>query len=639
MPLRKEVHNSAEIPVYLFKEGNNAKAYEFFGAHPTESGAVFRVWAPKAKSVSVTGEFNGWNGESHPMHLIADGIWETEIDGIKQFDVYKYAVRGADDTVRLKSDPYAFHSETRPANASKFFDIEGFKWSDSKYFEKLKAKNIYASPMNIYELHAGSWRMYENGEPYSYRALADELAPYLKEMNYTHIELLPVMEHPFDGSWGYQVTGYFSVTSRYGTPHDFMYFVDKLHQYGIGVILDWVPAHFPRDAHGLFEFDGSFCYEYSDPLKMDHKDWGTRIFDFGKNEVRSFLVSSAQFFFDKYHVDGLRVDAVASMLYLDYGRRDGEWRANIYGGRENLEAVSFLRHLNESIFRDYPYAIMAAEESTAWPMVSRPVSDGGLGFNFKWNMGWMNDILRYCSLDGLSRKFNHDLITFSFFYAFSENFVLPISHDEVVHGKCSLLNKMPGEYADKFAGDKAFLGYMYSHPGKKLLFMGQEFGQFIEWNEKKPLDWFLLDYDAHRDFHNFVKELNRVYKQNPELWEIDYSWEGFEWLVSDDNTNSVVAFQRKDKEGNVLVSICNFTPVTRENYKIGVPQRGSLTVLLNSDDAAFGGQGILGNSRIYTKKEPMHGKEHSFEITLPGLSSVYLKYKPYAVRGEKKAKK
>ncbi len=637
--MRKEVHNSAEIPVYLFKEGNNAKAYEFFGAHPTESGAVFRVWAPKAKSVSVTGEFNGWNEESHPMHLIADGIWETEIDGIKQFDVYKYAVRGADDTVRLKSDPYAFHSETRPANASKFFDIEGFKWSDSKYFEKLKAKNIYASPMNIYELHAGSWRMYENGEPYSYRALADELAPYLKEMNYTHIELLPVMEHPFDGSWGYQVTGYFSVTSRYGTPHDFMYFVDTLHKHGIGIILDWVPAHFPRDAHGLFEFDGSFCYEYSDPLKMDHKDWGTRIFDFGKNEVRSFLVSSAQFFFDKYHVDGLRVDAVASMLYLDYGRRDGEWRANIYGGRENLEAVSFLRHLNESIFRDYPYAIMAAEESTAWPMVSRPVSDGGLGFNFKWNMGWMNDILRYCSLDGLSRKFNHDLITFSFFYAFSENFVLPISHDEVVHGKCSLLNKMPGEYADKFAGDKAFLGYMYSHPGKKLLFMGQEFGQFIEWNEKKPLDWFLLDYDAHRDFHSFVKALNRVYKQNPELWEIDYSWEGFEWLVSDDNTNSVVAFQRKDKEGNVLVSICNFTPVTRENYKIGVPQRGSLSVLLNSDDAAFGGQGILGNSRIYTKKEPMHGKEHSFEITLPGLSSVYLKYKPYAVRGEKKQKK
>ncbi len=638
MPLRKEVFNSADIPVYLFKEGNNAKSYEFFGAHPTENGAVFRVWAPKAKSVSVTGEFNGWNEKSHPMNLIADGIFELEIDGIKQFDAYKYAVEGADNVVRLKSDPYAFHSETRPANASKFFDIEGFKWSDGQYFEKLKSKNIYASPMNIYELHAGSWRMYENGEPYSYRALADELAPYLKEMNYTHIELLPVMEHPFDGSWGYQVTGYFSVTSRYGTPHDFMYFVDKLHKYGIGVILDWVPAHFPRDAHGLFEFDGSCCYEYSDPLKMDHKDWGTRIFDFGKNEVRSFLVSSAEFFFDKYHVDGLRVDAVASMLYLDYGRRDGEFRANIYGGRENLEAVAFLRCLNESIFRDFPYAIMAAEESTAWPMVSRPVSDGGLGFNFKWNMGWMNDILRYCSLDGLSRKFNHDLITFSFFYAFSENFVLPISHDEVVHGKCSLLNKMPGEYADKFAGDKAFLGYMYSHPGKKLLFMGQEFGQFIEWDEKKPLDWFLLDYEAHRNFHNYVKALNRVYKENPQLWEIDYSWEGFEWLVSDDNTNSVVAFQRKDSRGNILISICNFTPVTREGYKIGVPQRGSLSVLLNSDDTSFGGQGLLSNARIYTKKEPMHGKDHSFEITLPGLSSVYLKYKPYAVRGGNKKK-
>ena len=634
--MRKEVHNNAEIPVYLFKEGNNARAYEFFGAHPIENGAVFRVWAPNAKSVSVTGEFNSWNEESHPMAEITDGIWETEINGIKQFDVYKYAIRGADGVVRLKSDPYAFHAETRPANASKFFDLNGFKWNDKKYFEKLKSRNIYESPMNIYELHAGSWRMYENGEPYSYRALADELAPYLKEMNYTHIELLPVMEHPFDGSWGYQVTGYFSVTSRYGTPHDFMYFVDTLHKHGIGVILDWVPAHFPRDAHGLFEFDGSYCYEYSDPLKMDHKDWGTRIFDFGKNEVRSFLISSAQFFFDKYHIDGLRVDAVASMLYLDYGRNDGEWRANIYGGRENLEAVSFIRSLNESIFRDYPYAIMAAEESTAWPMVSRPVSDGGLGFNFKWNMGWMNDILRYCSLDGLSRKFNHDLITFSFFYAFSENFVLPISHDEVVHGKCSLLNKMPGEYADKFAGDRAFLGYMYSHPGKKLLFMGQEFGQFIEWDEKKPLDWFLLDYDAHKSFHNYVKALNKVYKQNPEFWEIDYSWEGFEWLVSDDNTNSVVAFQRKDSEGNVVIAICNFTPVTREGYRIGVPQRGSLSVLLNSDDEAFGGKGQLSNARIYTQKEPMHGKDHSFEITLPGLSCVYLKYKPYAVRSEKK---
>ena len=371
---------------------------------------------------------------------------------------------------------------------------------------------------------------------------------------------------------------------------------------------------------------------------MEHKDWGTRIFDFGKNEVRSFLLSSAAFFFDKYHIDGLRVDAVASMLYLDYGRNGGEWRPNIYGGRENLEAVSFIRYLNESIFRDYPYAIMAAEESTAWPMVSKPVSDGGLGFNFKWNMGWMNDILRYCSLDGLSRKFNHDLITFSFFYAFSENFVLPISHDEVVHGKCSLLNKMPGTYEEKFSCAKAFLGYMYSHPGKKLLFMGQEFGQFIEWDEKRPLDWFLLDYDAHKNLHEYVKRLNAVYKTAPELWEIDYSWEGFEWLVSDDNSKSVVAFERKDKQGNIIISICNFTPVTRENYKIGVPARGSLSVLLNSDDETFGGSGINTDKRIFTKKVPMHGKEHSFELTLPGLSSIYLKYKPYAQRGTKKVK-
>ncbi len=617
--------NTSDIPVYLFKQGRNCRAYEFFGSHFTDGAVVFRVWAPAALSVSVVGEFNSWNENANEMTKIADGIWETEIQGIKQFDSYKYSILGCDGVRRMKADPYAFHAETRPANASKVYNLDGFKWNDEDYLKKLYKTDIYSSPVNVYELHAGSWKTYPDGEPYSYKALADELVPYLTEMSYTHVELMPVLEHPFDGSWGYQVTGYFAVTSRYGTPHDFMYFVNKLHNAGIGVILDWVPAHFPKDAHGLYEFDGSCCYEYSDPLKREHADWGTRIFDFGKNEVISFLTSSAAFFFDKYHIDGLRVDAVASMLYLDYGRKNGEWRPNIYGGRENLEAVAFLRYLNESIFRDYPHVLMIAEESTAWPLVTKPVSVDGLGFNFKWNMGWMNDILRYSALDGLSRKFNHDLITFSMFYAFSENFVLPISHDEVVHGKKSLLDKMPGTYEEKFRGLKAFLGYMYSHPGKKLLFMGQEFGQFIEWDEKKQLDWFLLDYDAHKELHGFVKELNRVYKDNPPLWEIDYSWEGFNWLVSDDNSNSVVAFERKDRNGERIIAICNFTPVTRENYRIGVDMRGSLSVLISSDET-------FTRERIYTKKVPMHGKENSFEITLPGLSCVYLKYKVYKSR-------
>ena len=621
--------NTSDIPVYLFRQGRNCRAYDFFGSHFTEGGVVFRVWAPEAQNVSVVGEFNSWNDTANEMTKIADGIWETEIPDIRQFDSYKYSIVGCDGVSRLKADPYAFHAETRPANASKVYNLDGYVWHDDAYLQKLYKTDVYASAVNIYELHAGSWKTYPDGEPYSYRALADELVVYLKEMSYTHVELMPVLEHPFDGSWGYQVTGYFAVTSRYGTPHDFMYFVDRLHEAGIGVILDWVPAHFPKDAHGLYEFDGSCCYEYSDELKREHADWGTRIFDFGKNEVISFLTSSAAFFFDKYHIDGLRVDAVASMLYLDYGRKGGQWRPNIYGGRENLEAVAFLRYLNESIFRDYPHVLMIAEESTAWPLVTKPVSVDGLGFNFKWNMGWMNDILRYSSLDGLSRKFNHDLITFSMFYAFSENFVLPISHDEVVHGKKSLLDKMPGTYEEKFKGMKAFLGYMYSHPGKKLLFMGQEFGQFIEWDEKKQLDWFLLDYDAHRNLHKFVKKLNSVYKENAPLWEIDYSWEGFNWLVSDDNSNSVVAFERIDKSGERIIAICNFTPVTRENYRIGVEKRGSLAYILDSDDVTFGGDGIVKEKRLYTKKIPMHGKENSFEITIPGFSCVYLRYKVY----------
>ncbi|MBQ9506305.1 MAG: 1,4-alpha-glucan branching protein GlgB [Clostridia bacterium] len=628
MPLSKAKKNVNEVPQYLFHQGTNSCAYEYYGAHIQEDGAVFRVWAPNAMSVCLAGSFNDWNGGDLPMTRLPDGTWERFVPGVQQYDSYKYCITGADGATRMKADPYAFHSETRPANASKVYDLSGFQWTDAKYYRRFSGRSVYESPANIYEMQAGSWRLHDDGAPYSYRDLADALAAYLTEMNYTHVELMPVMEHPFDGSWGYQVTGYFSVTSRFGTPHDFMYFVNKMHEAGIGVILDWVPAHFPKDAHGLYEFDGTRLYEYADDLKCEHKDWGTRIFDYGKNEVVSFLMSSARFWFDKYHVDGLRVDAVASMLYLDYGRRNGEWRPNIYGGRENLEAVAFLRTLNESIFRDFPHAMMIAEESTAWPMVTKPPADGGLGFNFKWNMGWMNDMLRYAALDGLSRKYNHDLVTFSLFYAFSENFVLPISHDEVVHGKKSLLDKMPGTYEEKFKGMKAFLGYMYAHPGKKLLFMGQEFGQFIEWDEKKQLDWFLLDYPAHRQLHDFVKDLNGIYKKNSPLWEIDYSWEGFRWLVADDNTNSVVAFERKNKDEECIVCICNFTPVTREGYSIGVDDRAVLTVLLSSDEACYGGEGTHRGKRIYTKKIPMHGKEHSFAIDLPGLSVTYCKYTP-----------
>ncbi len=618
-----------EVPLYLFHQGTNSCAYDFFGAHMQDDGVVFRVWAPNAKAVCLAGSFNGWNESDLPMHRLPDGTWELFVPGVQQYDSYKYCVTGADGVQRMKADPYAFHSETRPANASKVYDLSGFQWTDSKYYRRFAARTVYDSPVNIYELHAGSWRLHEDGAPYSYRDLADALADYLQEMQYTHVELMPVMEHPFDGSWGYQVTGYFSVTSRFGTPHDFMYFVNKMHEIGVGVILDWVPAHFPKDAHGLYEFDGTRLYEYSDELKCEHKDWGTRVFDYGKNEVVSFLASSARFYFDLYHVDGLRVDAVASMLYLDYGRKNGEWRPNIYGGRENLEAVAFFRYLNESIFRDYPHAMMIAEESTAWPMVTKPPADGGLGFNFKWNMGWMNDMLRYAALDGLSRKYNHDLVTFSLFYAFSENFVLPISHDEVVHGKKSLLDKMPGTYEEKFMGMKAFLGYMYAHPGKKLLFMGQEFGQFIEWDEKKQLDWFLLDYPAHQSLHAFVKDLNALYKNTSALWEVDYSWEGFRWLVADDNTNSVVAFERRNRSDETLICVCNFTPVARKEYCIGVDDRAVLTVLLSSEDAAYGGAETQKGKRIYSKKIPMHGKEHSFVIDLPGLSVTYLKYSPY----------
>ncbi len=615
------------VPLYLFDRGENARAYEYLGAHFCEDGSVvFRVWAPNAVSVSVVGEFNGWQGDASPMSRVDDsGVWETVISGLKVFDTYKYAIRTKDGRELFKCDPFAFHAETRPANASKLYDIEGYEWHDSKWLEKRRKTSVYDSPVNIYEVHAGSWKQYDDGNFLSYRAMADELVAYVKDMGYTHIEFMPLSEYPFDGSWGYQVTGYFAPTSRYGEPKDLMYLVDKCHQAGIGVIMDWVPAHFPKDAHGLYEFDGTTCYEYADPRKGEHYDWGTRVFDYGKPQVQSFLMSSAAIWLDKYHFDGLRIDAVASMLYLDYGRNDGQWIANEKGGNENLEAIAFLQKLNESIFRDYFDCMMIAEESTAFPMVSKPVFMGGLGFNFKWNMGWMNDCMRYFSLDGIHRKNNHNCLTFSFFYAFSENFVLPISHDEVVHGKCSLINKMPGTYEEKFAGVRSFLGYMYAHPGKKMLFMGQEFGQFIEWKYDSGLDWLLLDYDAHKKLQDYTRALNKFYTKNAPLWESDFGWEGFNWISSNDNSNSVIAFRRIDKKGKEIIAVSNLTPVFRSGYEIGVPYAGTYEVVFNSDDEAFGGTGKGTNGKIKTNERPMHGHEQSISLELAGLSTIYLK--------------
>ena len=597
--------NPSDLPVYLFKQGNNCEAYRYFGAHieqrAGETGVVFRVWAPHATAISVVGDFNSWKPGSHPMRKVDnDSVWELFIPGMKEYDVYKYCVTTRAGDLVYKADPYAFHAETRPSNGSKVYDLNGFVWHDEAWQNAQKKADVINGPMNIYEMHAGSWKQKEGGLPYNYSELADELIPYITEMGYTHVELLPVMEYPFDGSWGYQVTGYFAPTSRYGTPKDLMAFVDKMHEAGIGVIMDWVPAHFPKDQFGLYNFDGEACYEDPNPKRGEHKEWGTMVFDFGRSEVQSFLISSALYWLEQYHIDGLRVDAVASMLYLDYNRKQGEWEPNKDGGKD-----------------------MIAEEATAWPMVTKPASDGGLGFNFKWNMGWMNDMLSYMKTDPLFRSGNHNKVTFSFFYAFSENFVLPISHDEVVHGKCSLLNKMPGDYEEKFSNLRTFFGYMMAHPGKKLLFMGQEFGQFTEWNETKSLDWMLLGYDKHTELQTYVKTLNKFYKDHPAFWQIDYSWEGFQWIVPDDSRQSVVAFLRKDANGKQILVVCNFNPVLREGYALGAPNSGTYKEILNSDDEAFGGAGTVHNKAVRSKKKPLHGFEQSITITLPPMSVLY----------------
>lgn len=632
-----------EVALHFFHEGSATEAYEFFGSHFCEQngkkGVVFRVWAPHANSVSVVGDFNHWDRFQNRMQRVStDGsVWELFIPDLKKYDLYKYSVESSQGQIKLKADPYGYHMETRPNTATKIYDIDGFKWNDEKWLTDRASKNIYDSAINIYEIHLNSWMNKRNeDELFNYMELAKKLIPYVKKMGYTHIEIMPVAEFPFDGSWGYQQIGYYAPTSRFGTPHDFMEFVDFCHQNEIGLILDWVPAHFPKDAAGLYEFDGGYCYEYAEPLKREHLNWGTRVFDWGKPEVQSFLISNANYWLDKYHVDGLRVDAVASMLYLDYDRKDGQWQRNIRGGNENLEAIAFLQKLNTALFGKHENILMIAEESTAWPMVTKPADVGGLGFNFKWNMGWMNDMMDYMKMDPIFRANNHGKLTFSFFYSFSENYILPISHDEVVHGKASLFNKMSGRsMEEKFASLRAFLGYMFAHPGKKLNFMGSEFAQVIEWNFKQGLDWLLLDYDSHKKIQDFSRDLNKFYLSASPLWENDESWEGFSWICHDDYMQSVISFRRIDRNGKEIVAVCNFVPVARDGYRIGVPYEGVYEQAFSSDDVKYGGTGLVQNGKLKSEDYAMHGYEQSIVMDIPAMSVMYFTVTPKKKRTEK----
>jgi 1,4-alpha-glucan branching enzyme len=629
----------SEYDLHLFNEGNHHRIYERMGCHPLVvegiSGASFVVWAPYAQRVSVVGDFNQWDGRRHMMRRLgSSGVWEIFVPAVAVGDVYKFEIMTPSNEIYIKSDPYAYHAQLSPNTASVCHGLGHYDWADGAWMSAQQVANGFRAPVNIYEVHLGSWMREPDPDPesetgfrpLSYRQLAETLIPYVKEMGYTHLELMPVMEHPFDGSWGYQVTGYFAATSRYGTPEDFKYFIDTCHQNQIGIILDWVPAHFPKDGHGLARFDGTGLYEHEDPRQGEHEQWGTHIFNFGRLEVRNFLTANALFWFDQYHIDGLRVDAVASMLYLDYARPSGDWIPNPYGGRENVEAVSFIKHLNQVVFHYFPHIMMIAEESTSWPMVTKPIHDGGLGFSHKWNMGWMNDFLKYMEMDSLFRKNHQNLITFSFMYAWSENFVLVLSHDEVVHGKKSLLDKMPGDYWQKFAGLRAAYGYFFTHPGKKLLFMGSEFGQFIEWRYKEQLDWHLLGYDMHKKMQDCVKTLNHLYTTEPALYQVDTSHEGFEWIDCNDTNHSIISFIRKGKDWrDMLVILCNFTPLPQEHYRIGAPLDTTYTEIYNSDCYEFGGSGVTNPQPIVAEKSPFHQKPYSIHLRVPPLATVILK--------------